>query len=87
MPLYRFHFSAGALLDLSDDAHYATLADAKRDAVATLGQILQDAGDVDWMNQEVSVTLQDAAGLSLFAVSVVAFDAPATRSLFPPPAT
>jgi hypothetical protein len=86
MPIY--HFNVGG--DISDpDAEGVELEDlteAKCEAVKLAGRIICDEAAKFWDYAEWSLTVTDAAGLSLCTIQIIGTEAPAIRvqAVLPP---
>jgi hypothetical protein len=77
MPRYFFHINDGVANRDEEGTVLKDLATAKCDGVKLAGQAICDAGEAFWDKQEWTLTATDEAGLTLFSLHLVGFEAPA----------
>jgi hypothetical protein len=82
MPRFYFHTNLPSERNVQDDegCDYASVHDAKCEAVVYAGQLLKDTGEHFWDTGDFELTVTDDKGLVLFAMRVVGIEAPAIRS-------
>ena len=77
MPRYFFNEIGGTYKQDDEGLEFATLADARLEAVRYLGEVLRDQPDVVWAGEDFRVEVTDATNLVMFTAIVVGIDAPA----------
>ncbi|TFW14357.1 hypothetical protein EGY25_03940 [Brevundimonas intermedia] len=75
--IFRFESDAGVHGHQSWSAELATVRDAQIQAIRTLGELLSEDGSQFWKEEEVSMTVSDTNGLTLFRLDLGAVKAPA----------
>lgn len=77
MPRYFFNEMGGTYKKDDDGLEFASLADARLEAVRYLGEVLRDQPDVVWAGEDFRVEVTDANEFVMFTAMVVGIDAPA----------
>ena len=85
MPRFFFHTNLPDEQNLQDDEgfHFASVHEAKGEAVKYAGRLLCDSGEHFWEEGDFELTVTDDKGLILFTMRVLGTVAPAIRSLRP----
>ncbi|HEX8192036.1 MAG TPA: hypothetical protein VF552_03985 [Allosphingosinicella sp.] len=76
MTRYFFHIEDGHAAQDDEGIEFATLAEAKCEAVKLAGQHICDAAGTFWDTQEWLLTTTDETGLTLFALQFTGNEAP-----------
>src|SRR4051794_41083697 len=81
VPRYFLHTNHPAERDVQDDEgqKFASVHDAKCEAVKYAGQLLSDGAEHFWDNADFELTVTDHHGLILFGMRVVGIEAPAVQ--------
>ena len=81
MPRFYFHSNHPDERNVQDDEgmEFASVDDAKCQAVAYAGRLLCDAAEHFWDSGDFELTVTDDQGLILFTMRVVGTEAPAIR--------
>ena len=81
MPRFYFHSNIPAERGVQDDEglEFASIHDAKCQAVMYAGQLLKDVAEDFWNDSDFELTVTDENGLILFTMRVVGTEAPAVR--------
>lgn len=79
MPRFFFHTQTDTRVTDTEGTELAGPVEARRDAIATCGRMMQDAPEGFWGSRPWNVTVTDAAGLVLWEIFMdgVATPAPA----------
>ena len=87
VPRFYFHTNLPSERATQDDEgfEFATIHEAKCEAVKSAGQMLSDAKESFWDHGDFELIVTDDEGLVLFAMRVVGIEAPAIRSSRPQP--
>ena len=82
MPRYFIHTNDPSERVAQDDEgfDFPSVHAAKYEAVKFAGQLLSDSAEHFWDNGDFELTVTDENGLVLFAMRMVAVEAPAIRS-------
>ena len=82
MPRFFFHTNHPAERNIQDDEgmEFATVHDAKCQAVVYAGSLLCDLKEKFWDTADFELTVTDDLGLILFSMRMVATEAPAIRT-------
>lgn len=83
--LSRFYFHTETDVRITDDEgmEFPGYAEARREAIRTCGQMMQDAPEVFWGSRPWNVSVTDAKGLILWEIYVDGQTSAAGRSLEP----
>ena len=76
----RFFFHVESNHD-QEGFELSSIADAKREAAIYAGRLLADTADTFWPNAELTVSVADETGLTLFTIAVNGTDAPVIRAI------
>lgn len=68
MPRYFFHLFDGREMPDGTGTELVGPAEARRQAVATVGQVLRDIGDEFWSGHEWRMQVTDEGGQELFVL-------------------
>jgi hypothetical protein len=81
VPRFYFHTNHPSERVAQDDEgfEFASIHEAKCEAVKSAGQLLADAAEHFWDDGDFELTVTDDKGLVLFAMRVVGIEAPAVR--------
>jgi hypothetical protein len=81
----RFHFHTQTDVRVTDTegTEYPGYAEARREAIRTCGQMMQDAPEQFWGSRPWSVTVTDATGLILWDIQLDGTSPPAGKTLEP----
>ena len=77
MPTFVFRSDDGRLLPAHEAPLPRTIAEAKCEAVKIAGRIMCDEAESFWEKKELSLTVTDETGLTLFQLLVVGVEAAA----------
>lgn len=77
--IFRFESDAGVHGRRAWSADLGSVREAQVEAVRTLGELLSEDGSQFWLSEEVSMTVSDADGLSLFRLDLGSVKAPSLR--------
>jgi uncharacterized protein YqjF (DUF2071 family) len=80
MPRYHFNVMDGTDVPDIVGTELTDLAEARREAVRLVGGLMRDTPLDFWREENWRMVVTDEAGLSLFSLHVLAFDAPAAAS-------
>jgi hypothetical protein len=81
VPLYFFHTNNPGELDAQDEGmDFATIREAKCEAVAYAGRLLCDLAEDFWDYADFELSVTDDKGLIFFTMRVVGTEAPAIRT-------
>jgi len=83
MERFHFHIHGKRSVQDRDGTELAHLGQARAEALKVLGQTLVYQSSDFWEHQSLEVRVTDAAGLTLFSVTAVALDAPASAPTKP----
>ena len=86
MPRYFFHTNNPSESNLQDDEgfDFASVHEAKCQAVAYAGRALADSSEKFWDHGDFELTVTDDKGLILLTMRVIATEAPALRAMHRP---
>jgi hypothetical protein len=87
MPLFYFHTETDVRTTDSDGADFPGYVEARREAIRTCGQMMQDAPEVFWGSRPWSVSVTDATGLILWEIHLDGQASAAGKLLEPKTAT
>jgi hypothetical protein len=81
MPRFYVHTNNPIDGDVQDDEgfDFASVHEAKCQAVAYAGRLLCDVAEKFWDNADFKLTVTDESGLILFTMNVIGTEAPAIR--------
>ncbi|HKO69960.1 MAG TPA: hypothetical protein VJV58_03405 [Bradyrhizobium sp.] len=81
MPRCFFHTNNPAERSIQDEGlEFATIHEAKSEAVQYAGQLLADTAEHFWDDADFDLTVTEESGLILFSIRVVGIEAPAIRA-------
>jgi hypothetical protein len=83
MPRYYFHVDDGHSILDHEGTEFPGLKAARIEAVRLAGAILSERAETFWNDEPWSLRVTDKAGLTLFALEVIATEAPAVRGAGP----
>ncbi|WP_425506407.1 DUF6894 family protein [Sphingomonas xinjiangensis] len=81
IPLFYFHTQTGTRYTDVDGTDLAGPVDARRQAIQTCGQMMQEAPEGFWGSRPWSVTVTDAVGLVLWEISIDGQSSAATMTM------
>jgi uncharacterized glyoxalase superfamily protein PhnB len=81
MPRFYFHMQTDTRHTDVDGADYDTYAEARKAAIQTCGQMMQDAPETFWGSRLWSVTVTDDAGLIMWEIQLDGQSTAASRGL------
>jgi hypothetical protein len=78
---YYFHMQTDTRGTDTDGIEFANKLDARKQAIVTCGQMMQDDPDIFWGSRPWSVTVTDNAGLIIWEISMDGVSSPAGSAL------
>ncbi len=85
MPIYHFNLHDGQAYPDGLGSECADLAAARIEAVRRIGRLLEERAARFWTGDEWTMDVTDPRGLTLFTLTFLANDAPATLVATPAP--
>lgn len=83
MPRFYFHTETDVRTTDEEGMEFPGYAEARREAIRTCGQMMQDAPEVFWGSRPWNVSVTDEAGLIMWEIYVDGQTSAAGRSLEP----
>lgn len=87
VPRFYFHTETDVRITDEEGMEFPGYAEARREAIRTCGQMMQDAPEVFWGSRPWNVSVTNADGLILWEIYVDGQTSAAGRSLEPEPDT
>jgi hypothetical protein len=81
MPRYFFHTDTDSRDTDAEGLELATPQEARRQAIATCGEMMRDCAEVFWGSRPWGVTVTDGTGLILWEMSMDGMAAPAAAAI------
>lgn len=78
---FFFHTQTDARHTYTDGAEYGSYAEARKAAIQTCGQMMQDAPEIFWGSRPWSVTVTDETGLIMWEIHLDGQSTAASRGL------